>query len=233
MLESPEQTCINPMQVDLANGCILISNHCVHPTSHHIITETDLLHSGGEANARVGGIEDGVVVLQELLTNNGVDARSSTVGDPGVEAASGETKVGVLSSGDQVLVGREGVSDGAKLDTKVGSGLGGVDDKTRRGVSTATRSSQEGVIGRGGDVDQGGAGVDNTRGAGSEGSGAVSEARNGDTPVWRSSAACKLGVVGERAGVLGSIDATKGQLAVGVGDTASRDGLEGNTEDFG
>lgn len=138
-----------------------------------------------------------------------------------------------MSSGNQVLVRGEGVSDGAKLDTKVSSGLGGVDSKTSRSVSTATRSSQEGGVSSAGDVDQGGAGVDNARGAGSEGRGAVGEACNGDAPVRRSSAAGKLGVVGERASVLGGVDATKGQLAVGVSGVASRDGLEGNAENFG
>lgn len=138
-----------------------------------------------------------------------------------------------MSSGDEVLVRGESVRDGAKLDAKVSSGLGGVDGKTSRSVSTTTRSSQEGRVSSAGDVDQGGAGVDNTRGAGSESRGAVGEARNGDAPVRRSSAACKLGVVGERASVLCGVDATKGQLAVGVLNIASGDGLEGNAENLG
>ncbi len=47
------------------------------------------LDGGSKADAGVGSVEDGVVVLQELLANNSIDTGAATVVDPGVVLAGG------------------------------------------------------------------------------------------------------------------------------------------------
>lgn len=57
-----------------------------------------LLNGRGETNPAVGGIEDGVVILEELLTDDEVDIGlgDTSIADVGVVLAGGEAVVGVL-----------------------------------------------------------------------------------------------------------------------------------------
>ena len=136
------------------------------------------LSTGGETNASVGGVKDGVVVLEELLANDGVDTGSTTVVDPGVVLAGGEAEVAVLGSGDEVLGGGEGVGGGAELDAKVAGGLGGEDSEASAGVSLTSGRGQELFVGSSGDVDESGTSVDDTGGRGGKGGGSVGEGSN-------------------------------------------------------
>jgi hypothetical protein len=88
-----------------------ITKSSFHPNINYSRPANKAIHlsTGSETNARVGSVVDGVVVLQELLANDGVDARAATVGDPGVVLARGDTEVAVLGSGDQVLGGSQRV----------------------------------------------------------------------------------------------------------------------------
>jgi len=58
--------------------------------TNHIKNQINTGLSGSsKANAGVGSVEDGVVVLQELLADNGIDTRAATIVDPGVVLAGG------------------------------------------------------------------------------------------------------------------------------------------------
>lgn len=189
------------------------------------------LHSGGKANARVGGVKDRVVVLQELLANDGVDAGAATVGDEGVVLALAEAELGVLGGRDQVLSRGQGEGGRSKLDVEVGGGLGGKGSQARL-VGRATGGRQELVVGLGGDVDEGGAGVDNTGGGRGQSGGAVGEAGNGDAPVGGSITALEGVEVGDGARVLGAVGATESQLAVGVVGVTARLGAERDAQNL-
>jgi hypothetical protein len=52
-----------------------------------------ILRAGGEPDTRVSGVEDGVVVLQELLADDEVNARRATVVDPGVVSGARDAEV--------------------------------------------------------------------------------------------------------------------------------------------
>lgn len=47
--------------------------HCVNPRNQLSKRTTNLLDSSSEADAGVGSVVDGIVVLQELLANDSVD----------------------------------------------------------------------------------------------------------------------------------------------------------------
>ena len=172
-------------------------------------------------------------MFQELLANDGVDARASSVGDPRVGLAAGEAVEAVLSSWDQVLCWREGVRGRAEFDDEVGGWCLGEGSKARAAVGGAASSREELGVGGARDVDEGGAGVDNTGGTSRESGGAVAEARNGDAPVCSSSTTGKLGEVGKSPRVLGAVGATKGQLAIGVISVAAGLWPEGDAENLG
>ena len=172
-------------------------------------------------------------MFQEFLADDGVDAGASSVGDPGVGLAAGEAEVGVLSSRDQVLRRREGVRGRAEFDAEVRSRCLGEGSKTRSAIGSAAGSREELGVGRGGDVDEGGAGVDNAGGTSREGGRAVGEARDGDAPVRGSSAGGEFREVGKSPTVLAGVGATEGQLAVGVASVATSLWSEGDTENLG
>jgi hypothetical protein len=52
-----------------------------------------VLRAGREANTRVRRVEDGVVVLEELLADDHVDAGRAAVVDPRVVARAGDAEV--------------------------------------------------------------------------------------------------------------------------------------------
>jgi hypothetical protein len=190
------------------------------------------LSAGSESNARVGGVIDGVVVLKELLADDGVDAGAATVGDPSVVLASGDAEVLVLRRGDQVLGGSQGVGGRAELDVEVGCRLGGERGKARAAIGATASGAKELVVGGSGDVDEGGTGVDDTGGTGRENGRAVAEAGDGDTPVSCGRATLQGWEVGERARVLRAVDTAKSELAIGVIAVTARLRLEVDTEDF-
>lgn len=69
-------------------------------------------------------------MLQELLSNDGVDTGSTSVVDPCVVLGGGKTEEGVLGGWDQVLCWGKGVSGGSELNGEVCCWLGGEDSKT-------------------------------------------------------------------------------------------------------
>lgn len=198
-------------------------------TAHERVFTSTRLFSGGKADARVCGVKDRVVVLQELLANDGVDAGAATVGEEGVVLARAEAELAVLGGWDQVLGRGEGEGGRSKLDVEVGGGLGGEGSEARL-VGRAAGGRQELVVGLGGDVDERGAGVDNACGRRGQRGRAVGEAGNGDAPVAGSLAALEGVEVGDGARVLGAVGAAKSQLAVGVVGVAAGLGPEGDAE---
>lgn len=137
-----------------------------------------------------------------------------------------QAELAVLSCWYEVLGWGEGVRGGAKLDSEVAGRLGAERCKTRVAVSLPTAGREKLVVGSGWNVDEGGAGVDDTSGRARQGGGTVGKASDGDTPVWRCGAAGELREVGEGASVLGGVHAAKGQLAVGVAVVAPDSGLK-------
>ncbi|TGO07531.1 hypothetical protein BTUL_0268g00010 [Botrytis tulipae] len=75
------------------------------------------LCGSSETNAGVGGVKDGVVLLQELLSDDGVDTGRTSVVDPGVVLAGSKTEGGVLGGWDQVLCWGEGFAVGLAVKT--------------------------------------------------------------------------------------------------------------------
>lgn len=191
------------------------------------------LYAGSETNTAVGCVKHGVVLLDELLSNDAVDARRATIIDPCVVLARREAEFAVLGSWDQVLSWGKGVAGRAELDGEVGSGLGGVNRKARGAIGLTAGSGQEVVVRRSWNVDEGRARVNNAGLSGGKGRCSVGEAGNRNTPVWRSSAAGELREVGEGTSVLGSIDTTKGQLAVSIIVVAAGLWAERYTENLG
>jgi len=47
----------------------------------------------GEADARMCGVVNGVIVLEELLTDEEVDTRRATIVDPGIEESRSEAEM--------------------------------------------------------------------------------------------------------------------------------------------
>ena len=191
------------------------------------------LGAGSKTKAGIGGIEDGVVVLDEFLADNGVDTRAATVVDPGVVLARGEAVEAVLGGRDQVLRGGKVEGGRTKLNTEVLGRLCGEHCKARAAIGLAASSGEEFIIGRGRDVDERSAGVDNTSGRGCKSGRAVSEGGDRDTPIRRSSTALEGREVSDRSSIFGAVGATEGQLAVGVIRVAAGFRLEVNTEDLG
>lgn len=108
-------------------------------------------------------VEDRVVVLEELLADDEVDARGSTVSDPGVVGAAGETKVGVLGSGDQILGGGQVEGRAADGERERGGGLAIELREAGEDVGSASTAGEERAVRGGRNVDKGCAGVDDGR----------------------------------------------------------------------
>lgn len=128
------------------------------------------------------GVENGVVVLKELLADDEVDARRATVADPRVIRASRQTPVGVLGSGNQVLSGAQGELGAADGEGESPGGLAGENREAGRGVGGASGVREELVVGGGGYVDEGCAGVDNAA-SGADGGTAIGDSGDGYSPV--------------------------------------------------
>lgn len=104
------------------------------------------LHASGETNAGIGGVEDGVVVLQELLSNDGVDTGAATVVDPSVVLAGAQAVVAVLGGRDEVLRRSKSIGGRAKLDAEVRGGLSGENGEAGGAVGLAMGVGEEGVV---------------------------------------------------------------------------------------
>lgn len=118
-----------------------------------------------KTNAVVGYIVHRVEVLEEGHTQDGVRSLRSTVGDVRVESGPGNPPVGVLSGGDKVLGGRKGKCRAPNNETKVGSRFSGELDETAVVVQFSAGGAEEFGVDGGGDVEQGGSRVDDSRGS--------------------------------------------------------------------
>lgn len=65
------------------------------------------LSSNSETNTVVGSVEDGVEVSEEVLAKDSIGNFIAAIIDPGVECASRDAEIGVLSLGNKVLSGRQ------------------------------------------------------------------------------------------------------------------------------
>lgn len=184
------------------------------------------LSVGGETNTLVVGVVGRVVVLKELLSDDGVDTRAATIHDPGVVLALGDLKVGILGLGDEVLVRGQRVGLAADDNAEVAGGLGGVSNQASVGaVNLASGSGDVSVESAGRNVDQGGTSVDDTITV-TELLGAIREGGR-NTPV-RSG---RVEVV-QGASELAAVDTAEGEFTVGVVGVATRLGAERNTKNL-
>jgi len=186
----------------------------------------------------VGGVEDRVEVLQELLSENeGQTGLVVTQGtDPGVGGASSAAQVSNLVGGNDVLSrgqGESSATDGEANVLQLGDLGGGDGVQARVVVELGTRDVLvQGADGGGGEEDQGRTSVNNSvDGAGDLG-GAVGDLGHINTPVLAGGAGGGDGNVGDGSSVLGRVNTAEGDLSVGLLGAAIGDGLEPDSNDI-
>ena len=203
----------------------------VSKTEYYINISLNLIGN----NTRISGT---YVILQELLANDEVAIGSSRsaianlhatrrsdsstslhqsikiITYPRVICTAAKTEVTVLSRRNEVLRRSKWVAGAPKREGDSSVGFGREFGQTRPRVSRTAGCTQEFIVGRSWDIDQSRPGVDNCVRRGGQRRRCVCDRGNVNPPVERVWGHRALGEVRKRSAVLGSVNATEGELAI-------------------
>lgn len=179
------------------------------------MTRRDLGGLSGEANLGALGVEDGVLGLQEDVTEDG-EAEARVALDTAVAGGAAGGDGGVVDDG----AGHDGIV-GADGDGEVGQGGGAVEDVAAilRALLSAGDLLVVGSDDIGGEHHEGGAGVGNTLDGGAGGAADLVAIRGEHPEALRA----VDGLVGNGAGVLGAVDEAE---VIGAGSVVLQAGGE-------